>query len=105
MNTPPSASDPAPIVPNGPNQHYFRFHLPHLQLFSVFGDDWFALKAEAFARFFGTPLFLVAQTIIVVIELLQQNTQLTELTRQLSQRIEALTVEIHGRVLGDDVNP
>jgi uncharacterized membrane protein len=180
----PAASDYAPIAPNGSNQHYFRFHLPHLHLFSVFGDDWFALKAEAFARFFGTPLFLVTQTVIVAIwiglnvlgftrfdvypfillnlafslqaayaaplillaqtrqadrdkaraeadarhredlarvgeqrmalaaqhtdqllELLRQNTQLTELTRQLSQRIEALTVEIHGRVLRDDTNP
>jgi uncharacterized membrane protein len=41
-------------------QPYYRFHLPHLHLSSVFGDDWFALKAEAFARFFGTPTFLVA---------------------------------------------
>jgi uncharacterized membrane protein len=47
--------------------HYFRFHLPHVHLGSVFGDNWFALKAEAFARFFGTPLFLVAQTIIVAV--------------------------------------
>jgi uncharacterized membrane protein len=31
----------------------------------VFGDDWFAIKAEGFARFFGTPMFLVAQTIVV----------------------------------------
>ena len=47
--------------------HYLRFHLPHLHLSSVFGDDWFALKAEAFARFFGTPVFLVAQTVLVAI--------------------------------------
>src|ERR1700760_4664510 len=46
-------------------QQYYRFHLPHVHLASVFGDDWFALKAEAFARFFGTPFFLVAQTIVV----------------------------------------
>ena len=45
--------------------NYFRFHLPHLHLFAAFGDNWFALKAEAFARFFGTPIFLVAQTLIV----------------------------------------
>src|ERR1700759_1402702 len=45
--------------------HFLRFHLPHVHLSSVFGGDWFALKAEAFARFFGTPLFLVVQTIIV----------------------------------------
>lgn len=44
---------------------FFRFHLPHKHLASVFGDDWFALKAEAFARFFGTPTFLVGQTMIV----------------------------------------
>jgi len=36
--------------------HYFRFHVPHRHLSSVFGNDWFALKAEAFARFFGTPV-------------------------------------------------
>jgi uncharacterized membrane protein len=47
------------------NHGFYRFHLPHAHLSSVFGDDWFALKAEAFARFFGTPLFLVAQTVIV----------------------------------------
>lgn len=44
-----------------------RFHTPHLHLNSVFGGDWFALKAEAFARFFGTPVFLIAQTVIVAI--------------------------------------
>jgi uncharacterized membrane protein len=46
-------------------QQFYRFHLPHLHLTSVFGDDWFALKAEAFARFFGTPAFLIGQTIVV----------------------------------------
>ncbi len=44
---------------------FYRFHLPHLPLGSVFGDDWFSLKAEAFARFFGTPMFLVGQTVLV----------------------------------------
>ena len=47
------------------HQRSYRFHLPYAHLSSVFGDDWFALKAEAFARFFGTPVFLVAQTVIV----------------------------------------
>src|SRR5437588_4083419 len=51
-------------------RHAYRFHAPHLHLQSVFGDDWFALKAEAFARFFGTPTFLVAQTVIVGIWIL-----------------------------------
>lgn len=45
--------------------HYFRFHRKYHRVGSVFGNDWFALKAESFARFFGTPFFLVAQTIIV----------------------------------------
>jgi len=31
------------------------------------GSDWFGVKAEAFARFFGTPTCLLAQTGIVVI--------------------------------------
>ena len=46
---------------------HFRFHLPHRHLAPVFGNDWFALKAEAFARFFGTPFFLVSQTLIVAL--------------------------------------
>lgn len=41
-------------------RHSYRFLAPHLHLQSVFADDWFALKAEAFARFFGTPRFLIA---------------------------------------------
>jgi uncharacterized membrane protein len=51
-------------------RHYYRFHARHLHLQSVFGDDWFVLKAEAFARFFGTPSFLIAQTVIVAIWIL-----------------------------------
>ena len=62
-------TDPTP-APNGAARHFFRFHLPHTHLASVFGDDWFALKAEAFARFFGTPVFLIAQTVIVAIWIL-----------------------------------
>ncbi len=157
--------------------HHLRFHLPYVHLSSVFGDDWFALKAERFARFFGTPTFLVGQTIIValwiginvagltkfdiypfillnlafslqaayaaplillaqtrqadrdkvnadadarhredlaaaneqrqiqaarqadqLVALLEQNTHLTEITRQMSERIEALTLEVHNRL-------
>lgn len=52
-----------------PKSHgnHLRFHFPHAHLSSVFGDDWFALKAERFARFFGTPTFLIAQTVIVAV--------------------------------------
>jgi uncharacterized membrane protein len=158
-------------------KHYYRFHVPHLHLNSTFGDDWFALKAEKFARFFGTPTFLVVQSTVVamwialnvfgftkfdvypfillnlafslqaayaaplillaqtrqadrdkahseadaqhrealalaaeqrqilsekqtsqLMELLQQNTQLTETIKEMSERIEKLTIEVHGKV-------
>jgi len=178
MKTHSKKSRPTPASTGEQEKHYFRFHLPHLHLASVYGDDWFALKAEAFARFFGTPVFLVAQTIIVAIwiganvigftkfdvypfillnlafslqaayaaplillaqtrqaerdkvhteadaqhrealalandqrlelaaqhseqmlTLLRQNTELTELTQQLSQHIEGLTRDIHNKIL------
>ena len=181
MKTQASVSTSDPTSPDKSKHNYFRYHLPHLHLSSVYGDDWFALKAEAFARFFGTPVFLVAQSAIVAIwicvnafgftkfdvypfillnlafslqaayaaplillaqtrqadrdkanaeadaqhrealamasdqrltiaqqnteqlmELLRQNTQLTEITQQLSQRIEMLTLEMHGKILGED---
>lgn len=171
---------PNPVPPTEVPTDYFRFHLPHLHLGNVFGNDWFALKAEGFARFFGTPVFLVAQTIIVAIwiginalgftkfdvypfillnlafslqaayaaplillaqtrqadrdkahadadaqhrealamaaeqrqtlaaqqaeqllMLVQQNTDLTELIKELSERIEGLTIEMHGKVIQD----
>jgi uncharacterized membrane protein len=174
---------PSSPSPSGatPANHHLRYHLKHVHLASVFGGDWFALKAEAFARFFGTPVFLVGQTIIVtvwivmnvlaitakwrfdeypfillnlafslqaayaaplillaqtrqadrdkahsdadaqhredlarasmerqelsakqtaaLVELMNQNTRLTETTNELSQRIESLTAEMHARVV------
>lgn len=36
----------------------------HLQ--GAFGGDAFGRKAEAFARFFGTPKFLIGQSVLVV---------------------------------------
>jgi uncharacterized membrane protein len=160
-------------------QKFYRFHVPHLHLASVYGDDWFALKAEAFARFFGTPTFLIAQTIIVAVwivvniaglttfdiypfillnlafslqaayaaplillaqtrqadrdkctaiadaahredlhriseerqaemtrqtalllDMMQQNTQLTETIMSLTERVETLTMEVHKHVVG-----
>ena len=168
----------SPEAECGHDRHHFRFHLPHRHLTSVFGNDWFALKAEAFARFFGTPIFLVGQTLIVavwiilnvleithfdvypfillnlafslqaayaaplillaqtrqadrdkahsdadaqhrealavasqerellaaeqtakLIELLHQNTELTALTKELSQRIETLTNDLHSQLI------
>jgi uncharacterized membrane protein len=163
------------------SDNFFRFHLPHLHLNSVFGDDWFALKAEAFARFFGTPIFLIGQTFLVIVwislnvfgyakfdiypfillnlafslqaayaaplillaqtrqadrdkvhaeadalhrealasaseeretlaanqtaqlvKLLEQNTKLTEITQQLSLKIEGLTVELHEKIFNSN---
>jgi uncharacterized membrane protein len=46
---------------------HLRFHRAHAHLSSTFGNDAFALRAESFARFFGTPTFLGAQTLIVAI--------------------------------------
>ncbi|CRM24446.1 DUF1003 domain-containing protein [Pseudomonas marginalis] len=153
---------------------HLRFHRRHAHLAPTFGNDTFALKAEAFARFFGTPTFLGAQTAIVILwvvlnvtgithfdvypfillnlafslqsayaaplillaqtrqaardkaqsdadaqhrealaianterqaqaaqttrqllELLEQNTRLTEMTKQLTEHIETLTCEMH----------
>jgi hypothetical protein len=53
----PPTTNPGTLQRSEP--HHFRFHLPHMHLDRIFGNDWFALKAEAFARFFGTRLFLV----------------------------------------------
>lgn len=60
-------SVPAPSTDSGKKRDHLRFHKAHAHLASPFGNDWFALKAEAFARFFGTPVFLVAQAIVVAI--------------------------------------
>ena len=47
------------------SNHHFRFHLPHAHLASPFGEGWFGERAESFARFFGTPTFLIGQTVLV----------------------------------------
>jgi uncharacterized membrane protein len=65
-----STSPSQPYAANAdhaPGPHHLRFHLPHLHLGSAFGDDWFGLKAETFARFFGTPTFILLQTLLVAI--------------------------------------
>lgn len=169
----PPAAEPATRDP----QRHLRFHRPHFHLAPAFGNDWFALKAEAFARFFGTPAFLVGQTLIVagwitgnvtglwkfdlypfillnlafslqaayaaplillaqtrqadrdkahneadalhreelattaaaqtaqLLVLMQQNTQLTELTKQLTERVEALTAEMHRKLVAPTSAP
>ena len=56
----PDKPKPAPV-------DHLRFHRRHAHLAPTFGNDTFALKAEAFARFFGTPTFLGAQTAVVIL--------------------------------------
>jgi uncharacterized membrane protein len=46
--------------------HHLRFLADHSHLSPVYGADWFAKGAESFARFFGTPFFLITQTVIVI---------------------------------------
>jgi uncharacterized membrane protein len=72
-------SDPSVDAdPIAPERHPLRFHEAHTHLASPFGDAWFARKAEAFARFFGTPTFLIAQTAIVFGWILLNVTGLTK---------------------------
>jgi uncharacterized membrane protein len=46
-------------------KNHLRFHLNSRHLASAFGGDSFGRKAEQFARFFGTPTFLIVQSLIV----------------------------------------
>jgi uncharacterized membrane protein len=175
---------PTPAADLPDHQRHLRFHHAHGHLAPAFGNDWFSLKAEAFARFFGTPVFLVGQTLVVaiwivgnvaglwkfdlypfillnlafslqaayaaplillaqtrqadrdkahneadalhrealanesaerqaaaavqtaqLIALMQQNTDLTELTKKLTQRVETLTAELHRKLVLADVAP
>ena len=43
-----------------------RFHLPHAHLAAPFGADRFGTVAETFARFFGSPAFILSQTAMVL---------------------------------------
>jgi hypothetical protein len=63
----PSQATNLPNDKSWASKHHLRFHLPHTCFAPVFGDDWFALKAEKFARFFGTPVFLISQTVVVAV--------------------------------------
>jgi uncharacterized membrane protein len=46
---------------------HLRHHRSHEHLNGAFGGDKFGQQAEKFARFFGTPKFIIWQTVIVVL--------------------------------------
>lgn len=52
---------PVPVKPA-----HWRFHVPHAHLGSAFGGGWFGALAEGIARFFGTPYYLVGQSLLVI---------------------------------------
>jgi len=66
-----------PEKPEAAPVDHLRFHRAHAHLAPTFGNDTFALKAEAFARFFGTPTFLGAQTALVVLWVVLNMTGIT----------------------------
>lgn len=43
------------------------FHRDMTHMHGTFGADAFGKRAEAFARFFGTPTFLIGQTLVVAV--------------------------------------
>src|SRR5881394_846172 len=46
--------------------HHWRFHEPHAHLASPFGGGGFGAVAERMARLFGTPQYLISQTVVVI---------------------------------------
>lgn len=49
------------------DDHFYRFHRPHLHLTSTFGDDWFARLSERFALWFISPGFAFWRTVIIIL--------------------------------------
>jgi len=48
------------------SSHHLRFHEPHAHLSAPFGPGGFGAFAERLARFFGTPQYLISQTLLVI---------------------------------------
>lgn len=49
------------------NEDHQRTHHTPSHMHTAFGSDSFGRRAESFARFFGTPRFLIGQTVVVVV--------------------------------------
>ena len=67
MSTPNKATAPASTTAPTGEHHHLRFHAGSVHLAPAFGGDWFGVRAERFARFFGTPTFLIAQSLLVLV--------------------------------------
>lgn len=52
------------------SQDHLRFHEPHAHLSAPFGPGGFGAFAERLARFFGTPQYLISQTVLVIVWIL-----------------------------------
>jgi len=48
-------------------QRHTRFHVAHAHLSSPFGGGWFGTVAERVARSFGTPQYLIGQSLMVLL--------------------------------------
>ncbi len=55
----------APVTQD--DARHMRYHTEHAHLGAAFGGGWFGSFAEGIAHFFGTPQYLIAQTLIVLI--------------------------------------
>lgn len=64
-----------------------------------------AQHREALALAAEQRQIIAAQQADQLLELLEKNTELTELTRALSERIESMTAELHGQVIGSTGSP
>jgi len=51
---------------SGQKPDHLRFHVQYAHLASAFGEDTFGKLSEAFAHFFGTPRFIIVQTLMVI---------------------------------------
>ncbi|MEZ4553238.1 MAG: DUF1003 domain-containing protein [Dehalococcoidia bacterium] len=49
-----------------PQASHMRFHVAHAHLGAPFGGGWFGELAERIARLFGTPHYLIGQSLVVL---------------------------------------
>ena len=71
----------------------------------AFGNDRFGVLAERFARFFGTPRFIIGQTVLVVLWIAVNAAAVSFrwdpypfMNTQLTEEIARLTTELHAAI-------